>query len=383
MKRIIFALILALLCVGVTACRKKANGETESQEIIVSWKEQYDLGIRLLAEGKYEEAVLVFEAMIQIDPKQSEVYQELANVYVSMGDYEKAISVLTEGYTITGVELLQQQLSEVQQKILEMQSQKGSPSQAPEVPGVLVGRYLGVITYESFKYVSFTEDEYALLVPFVEAGLQGNLDVLLANAEHMNSDMLLDFSVEWDEEIISKHYVGGWTMWDGNLIGYHLGANNNYWNFSIEYRPAEGEGFYFNYTNQYRMGISYTLLQGHISNHLFHGEYIVNHNEYGNIQETYGTAKAELIHGEYTTVHSKSDDHFYFDGSVTTYNLMLADGKLQCAWMDPDTGEEAVIYYVIEYADGSTEEHYVAASAYSFLIDDIFYVTEGTDTEAH
>ena len=39
-----------------------------------TWQEQYDLGVRYLAEGNYEEAIIAFTAAIEIDPNRVEAY---------------------------------------------------------------------------------------------------------------------------------------------------------------------------------------------------------------------------------------------------------------------------------------------------------------------
>ena len=36
------------------------------------WQEQYDLGMRYLSQGNYQEAVIAFTAAIEIDPKRAE-----------------------------------------------------------------------------------------------------------------------------------------------------------------------------------------------------------------------------------------------------------------------------------------------------------------------
>ncbi len=63
------------------------------------WKEHYELGLRYLSEGNYEEAILSFTAAIEIDPNVSELYVSRGEAYV-MGaedlvnreepDYDKA-----------------------------------------------------------------------------------------------------------------------------------------------------------------------------------------------------------------------------------------------------------------------------------------------------
>ena len=53
-------LAVTLLAVCLSAC----GAGTEKK-----WQEQYDLGVRYLSEGNYEEAVIAFTAAIEIDPK--------------------------------------------------------------------------------------------------------------------------------------------------------------------------------------------------------------------------------------------------------------------------------------------------------------------------
>ena len=49
---------------------------------VLSWQDQYDLGLRYLSEGSYEEAVLAFTAAIDIDPKRAEAYVGRGDAYV-------------------------------------------------------------------------------------------------------------------------------------------------------------------------------------------------------------------------------------------------------------------------------------------------------------
>ena len=105
-----------------------------------TWQEQYDLGLRYLSEGNYEEAIIAFAAAIEIDPKQPlayvgrgdaymgleqteenlsaaqadyecaieldealvEAYLGLAEVYIRQGQYEKALEILNSGLEKAG-----------------------------------------------------------------------------------------------------------------------------------------------------------------------------------------------------------------------------------------------------------------------------------------
>ena len=97
MKRYLSLLMILLLVYGLVACGKHAD----------LWQEQYDLGVRYLSEGNYEEAIIAFTAAIEIEPKRAEAYRGLADAYIGMGDYEMADATLQEGYEITGDETLQ------------------------------------------------------------------------------------------------------------------------------------------------------------------------------------------------------------------------------------------------------------------------------------
>lgn len=93
-KKIIACILAAVLTVGLCACGQ--NGST--------WDEQYDLGVRYLSDGNYEEAILAFTAAIEIDPKRAEAYVGRGNAYLGQGaadeylaaaftDFETALSL--------------------------------------------------------------------------------------------------------------------------------------------------------------------------------------------------------------------------------------------------------------------------------------------------
>lgn len=90
MKKLFLPLFLslALLC----SC-SQANA---------TWQEQYDLGVKYLSEGNYEEAILAFEAAIEIDPKRAEAYIGLAETYVAMDDPDRAAEILQQGMEAIG-----------------------------------------------------------------------------------------------------------------------------------------------------------------------------------------------------------------------------------------------------------------------------------------
>ena len=86
MKRFTALFLAALLLLSLIACGGRD-----------AWQEQYDLGMRYLNEGNYQEAVIAFEAAIEIDPKRPEAYLGAAEAYIGLGDTDSARRVLEEG----------------------------------------------------------------------------------------------------------------------------------------------------------------------------------------------------------------------------------------------------------------------------------------------
>ena len=93
MKKILGFISAVIMVCYLGACA--AN--TENQ-----WQEQYDLGVRYLSEGNYEEAIIAFTVAIEIDAQKPEGYHGLADVYVARGDIDAAITTLNQGYEETG-----------------------------------------------------------------------------------------------------------------------------------------------------------------------------------------------------------------------------------------------------------------------------------------
>ena len=88
---------MVVVLLGLCACGQKV----EEAPAAPTWQEQYDLGIRYLSEGNYEEAIIAFTAAIEIDPKQPDAYLKAAEVYEAMGDAEGARAILEQGLQAT------------------------------------------------------------------------------------------------------------------------------------------------------------------------------------------------------------------------------------------------------------------------------------------
>ena len=83
------SLLFLIIVVSLSACSQ--NSETQ-------WQEQYDLGVRYLSEGNYEEAIIAFTAAIEIDPNRAEAYVGRGDAYVGSGETEDNLSAAQLDY---------------------------------------------------------------------------------------------------------------------------------------------------------------------------------------------------------------------------------------------------------------------------------------------
>ena len=148
MRRIYNCFLIIALMLSLCACGQSTQDP---------WQEQYDLGIRYLTEGNYEEAIIAFTAAIEIDPKraeayvgrgdayvgfgetednlsaamadyevaislnenQSEVYAKMAEIFILQGNVDAAIGILEQGYLKTSDETLREKIKDLQAETIE------------------------------------------------------------------------------------------------------------------------------------------------------------------------------------------------------------------------------------------------------------------------
>jgi len=123
MKRTLFFICagLFLLTLFLCGCQKEQELPAEPEP---EWKTQYNLGVRYLRDGNYEEAILAFEAAIEIDPGQDRAYAKLAETYMELGDYETAREILEDAMDEMG------DSSRLKQTLEELEAVEAAP---PEV----------------------------------------------------------------------------------------------------------------------------------------------------------------------------------------------------------------------------------------------------------
>lgn len=103
MKKIIVFVTVFALALGLVACAAQK----------AEWQSHLDLGQKYLLDGNYEQAIVEFNRVIEIDPKNVEAYIGLADAYAALGDYESAIEALERGIAETDSDELRAKLEEI------------------------------------------------------------------------------------------------------------------------------------------------------------------------------------------------------------------------------------------------------------------------------
>ena len=172
-------LLLALLIRKISSSKKVA--------------ELLDLGNKYLIEQDYEQAIVTFQEVISIEPKCEEAYLGLADVYVAMGNYNRAFDTLQKGYEQTGAERISNKIVEVRRGVEEVKIRQ-------EEDKVLKGETL----YEGTKdvWVDFSWN-------LTDFGVLG-FNILDSNWEEVKNGIL------WD------HELGGILHSQYDLEGNHV-----------------------------------------------------------------------------------------------------------------------------------------------------------------
>ena len=226
MKRILSLILSVCLLLGLCACG--GNKGEMSAEGGLTWQEQYDLGIRYLSEGNYEEAIIAFTAAIEIDPKRPESYKKLAEAYVAIGDEESAREILEKGVAAIGDEDLQSLLELPQNNWAERPAYTGQPgdglAELFEDPAIS----LDEVCIDGIPIRQLTVEQVQQMRPETEEpifGIRSNsTEYSYGNWMWYDGEKLSIFDVEqrFDVPYLTRVNYESW-MWDGKEIVLDVG----------------------------------------------------------------------------------------------------------------------------------------------------------------
>lgn len=258
-KRIFLVFLIATI---LTSCGQKTP----------TWQEQYDLGIRYLSEGKYEEAFISFTAAIEIDPNQALAYVGRGDAYVGSGetaenlasaqaDYEKAIE-------------LDGTLAEVYIKLADVYIQQGDKEKALEILRRSLGNNgendgISEKIKEIETAIELSEpwgdkrfDEYT---PEQQQYIETLVKLIVQNERESAWNLLKDI------EILNEEYTFSFAFHEYRIkicpkISDRSGG-------SIEIHPLEGRGFYCQYSEKESGGFDEEFVVGDCENWNWNGPF--------------------------------------------------------------------------------------------------------------
>lgn len=102
---------VALLVVIVTGIAALSSPQRK-------YEKQLSLGDRYFEELDYDRAIAAYRAAIEIDPKNSDAYEALAEIYMEMEEPDKALAVLQEGIDETADERLEVLYAQIEEQML-------------------------------------------------------------------------------------------------------------------------------------------------------------------------------------------------------------------------------------------------------------------------
>ena len=130
-KNIIIILLAALLVLGVgTAVTAFAVTHSPSYQVSHGLK----LAERYLSEQNYQQAVIEFLNVLEIEPMNVDAYLGLADAYIGLGEIDKAIEILQEGLDRTGDDRIRAKLNELLKPQKPEPEPEPDPAPEPEPP---------------------------------------------------------------------------------------------------------------------------------------------------------------------------------------------------------------------------------------------------------
>jgi hypothetical protein len=124
-KRILIVSAIAIVVVILVVAAIVVNGSGSKNNL----RDQLDLAEQYLSDLDYEQAIAAYEQALEIEPKCEEAYLGLADIYVTLEDYDNALEILNEGYEQTGAESIAEKIQEIQDMLADQENASENESE--------------------------------------------------------------------------------------------------------------------------------------------------------------------------------------------------------------------------------------------------------------
>lgn len=222
-KKIIVLISAAVVLVAALAIGAVVYFGGNNAERPLSAAELLSLGEKYLLELNYEQALVQFLKVIEVEPRIPRGYTGAAEAYVGLGDMDSAIAVLRDGLReLPGNEEIQAALDKLESA---SSSETASSPQLKPVPGAVTNPDADPDTFQ------FALLEHMLSIEFsVDGTVLGVTDLGLAKskyssrADYMSNPMMRNYDpdVEWvpTEDTV---YSMPWSDDEGSDLQHHFG----------------------------------------------------------------------------------------------------------------------------------------------------------------
>ena len=225
---IIIAAAAVLLAGGVTAAAVISSQPASQSEV-----QLLELARRYLSESNYEQAIIEFRRVLDIQPDNTEAYIGLAKAYIGVGDYDSAEDILRKGLDITGSDSIKALLEQITGGAEEVPAQAQETQSEP--------------AQETQESVDEPHTEQGTRLSSLRAVMDsGNVSETSYQWREDGSFICLHSHVDADGNIRSSRRLDE----DGNLV-YERNSSNKK-NLSIYTRSEDGEHSYILYDSYRR-----------------------------------------------------------------------------------------------------------------------------------
>lgn len=290
-----------------------------------SYQDKYDLGVKYVSEGNYEEAILALNAAIEIDPKQVDAYLTLADIYIQQNNTDAAIAVIEQGLATLGSdESLSNKLEELTITTTTDQEQSAETSSTERTP-------------ESFAE---RETPFEELDSYLQGVIQQTVTAVINNDEQSLVALCND------ETFGSGKTMGVYTRIDNYKVYFFHGDNLN--DLSIDIREENGTAYMADVSGRIGDEAPYTYTvsraEGHTQSWIWNGPFTMRYVWYQPFDfipipdvteyNAVGAAVNGYVDGTFTvagTTTGKYDDNKYND-ELTFENCVLISGHRLEQW---------------------------------------------------
>lgn len=335
MKRVLLCILSMTLL--LSACGNRTN--PQSGQNAPTWQEQYDLGIRYLSEGNYEEAIIAFTAAIKIGPNRAEAYVGRGDAYIKSGeteenlsfaqtDYEQAIELdetcvdaylgLADVYILQGdydkaLEILKQALTnigenkDISDKIKQLENKQESTLSPTD-------RFANQEDIEFIRFDDLDKDTQAFLDEILAR--QSDIDFI---KEKMTTEYLNLVNQGLVDQVF-RTFKDGYKI---QLVNVYYDGDENKPGGDIEIRPENGTAYRYSFIVD--QGQQYSV--GACKNWNWNGAYETNITASGEVTRYSGTCVDGLLDGAiHVTPMNGSGFYDYYKGGQQTGKRIMDDG---------------------------------------------------------